>query len=99
ASKIEYPQAFDSDHRTVRMTGEAYFDVSEDPDRPFIIQIENSQVKVLGTSFNLKNGDDFELALVEGKVEVADSTGGVITLLPNEMLVKRKNGEVSKTGF
>ncbi|WP_057935653.1 FecR family protein [Algoriphagus resistens] len=99
ASKIEYPQAFDSDHRTVRMTGEAYFDVSEDPDRPFIIQIENSQVKVLGTSFNLKNGDDFELALVEGKVEVADSTGGVITLFPNEMLVKRKNGEVSKTGF
>ncbi len=99
ASKIEYPQVFDSSQRTVRMIGEAYFDVTKDSRRPFVVEIDNSQVKVLGTSFNLKNGDDFELALVEGKVEVADSIGGVITLLPNEMLVKRKNGEVSKTGF
>ena len=99
ASKIEYPQTFDGQNRTVRMTGEAYFDVTADSDRPFVIEIDNSQVKVLGTSFNLKNGEDFELALVEGKVEVADSTGGVITLLPNEMLIKRKNGKVSKTGF
>ena len=67
------------------MQGEAFFDVTKDPNRPFVIQIDNNQVTVLGTSFNLKNGEDFELALVEGKVEVADSTGGVITLLPNEI--------------
>ena len=99
SSSIEYPQSFDGEKRTIRMKGEAFFDVMPDPNRPFIIQIDNSQVKVLGTSFNLKNGEDFELALVEGKVEVADSVGGVITLLPNEMLIKRKNGEVTKTEF
>ncbi|MFC5623957.1 FecR family protein [Algoriphagus winogradskyi] len=99
ASSIAYPQNFDGEKRTVRMQGEAFFDVTKDPNRPFVIQIDNNQVTVLGTSFNLKNGEDFELALVEGKVEVADSTGGVITLLPHEMLIKRKNGEVTKTDF
>lgn len=98
-SSIEYPETFDAAHRTVRMTGEAFFDVERDESRPFIIQTENNQVKVLGTSFNLKNGEDFELALVEGKVEVEDPTGDVISLLPNEMLIKSKNGEVSKTNF
>ncbi|SFU13957.1 protein of unknown function [Algoriphagus locisalis] len=99
ASSIEYPQSFDGEKRTVRMKGEAFFDVKTDPNRPFIIEIDNSQVTVLGTSFNLKNEEDFELALVEGKVEVADSTGGIITVLPNEMLIKRKNGEVSKGAY
>lgn len=99
SSKIEYPETFDGDHRTVKMHGEAYFDVKKDASRPFIIQDEQNQIKVLGTSFNLKNTDNFELALVEGKVEVEDAKGGIITLLPNEMLIKEKNGKVSKTGF
>lgn len=98
-SSIEYPETFSGDSRTVRMTGEAFFDVKTDVERPFIILTDNNQVKVLGTSFNLKNGEDFELALVEGKVEVEDPVGNVISLLPNELLVKSKNGEVSKTTF
>ncbi|UZD22857.1 FecR domain-containing protein [Algoriphagus halophytocola] len=99
SSKIEYPETFDENHRTIRMQGEAYFDVKKDASRPFIIEDEQNQIKVLGTSFNLKNTGDFELALVEGKVEVADASGDVITLMPNEMLIKEKNGKVSKTGF
>ena len=99
STKIEYPETFDDSHRTVRLRGEAYFDVKKDTSRPFIIEDDQNQIKVLGTSFNLKNTGNFELALVEGKVEVADAKGDVITVLPNEMLVKEKNGKVSKTGF
>src|SRR5690606_24186830 len=98
-SSIEYPEEFEENQRLIKMSGEAYFDVNTDPSRPFIIQVKSDQVKVLGTSFNLKSTEKFELALVEGKVEVEDATGEVITLLPNEMLTKDKNGKVTKTAF
>lgn len=98
-SSIEYPENFGEGQRNVHMKGEAYFDVTQDADRPFIIHTERNQVKVLGTSFNLKEGESFELALVEGKVEVEDPAGEVITILPNQMLIKDKNGAISMNAF
>ncbi|WP_245588182.1 FecR family protein [Algoriphagus terrigena] len=98
-SSIEYPETFAADQREVHMTGEAYFEVTKNTDRPFVIHTERNQVRVLGTSFNLKEGENFELALVEGKVEVEDPDGEVITLLPNQMLIKDKNGAVSMSAF
>ncbi|MEB2775342.1 FecR family protein [Algoriphagus sp. D3-2-R+10] len=98
-SSVEYPETFDSSRRVIRMKGEAFFNVAKDKDRPFIIETEDNQVKVIGTSFNLKNREKFELALEEGKVEVEGETGEVISLLPNEMLIKTKDGDVSMTTF
>ena len=98
-SSIEYPEKFDSVSRVVRMKGEAFFDVSRDTLRPFIIETKTHDVRVLGTSFNLKNGENFELALVEGKVQVEGVAGDTITLFPNEMLIKDNQGRVTKTSF
>jgi len=98
-SRIEYPEKFDSVSRMVRMKGEAYFDVTKDTLRPFIIKTEENDVTVLGTSFNLKNGETFELALVEGKVQVEGASGDMVTLFPNEMLIKDNKGRMTKTSF
>lgn len=53
-SRLTYPVVFDSKERVVELEGEAYFDVEEDAERPFLIKIKDAAVKVLGTSFNVK---------------------------------------------
>lgn len=73
-SKIEFPAHFLANERVVKITGEAYFEVEEDINRPFIVKLEDKQVKVLGTHFNVR--DYFEdtennVTLLEGRVEVA----------------------------
>jgi transmembrane sensor len=69
-SKLEFPEKFADTAREVKLSGEAYFEVSKDPQRKFRIRTEDSEVKVLGTQFNLKAypGENQELRVSEGKV-------------------------------
>jgi|GEM_PF-1497215 len=98
-SRLQFPKQFVGNERRVSMEGEAYFEVQEDKDKPFIIDAGDNLIKVLGTSFNLMNDQDLSVALISGKVAVENRIGDVITLLPNEMLVKSKEGEITKTNF
>ncbi|UZJ66049.1 FecR family protein [Sphingobacterium sp. KU25419] len=52
-SRLKFPESFGSGERKVQLEGEAYFEVSKDPDRPFIVQANGTDVKVLGTHFNV----------------------------------------------
>ncbi|MCY7351972.1 MAG: FecR domain-containing protein [Cytophagaceae bacterium] len=52
-SKLTYPADFDEDIRSVSLTGEAFFDVKTNSEKPFIIQAAGAEVRVLGTSFNV----------------------------------------------
>lgn len=70
-TKLTYPKKFKKDRREVALSGEAFFEVAKDPDRPFIINVGNIQVKVLGTSFNVKAYESL------GEIEVTVSTGKV----------------------
>lgn len=71
ASSITFPTIFSGDERKVTMTGEAYFEVAHNPSKPFYVKVNNTEVKVLGTHFNV-NGYDNETrtTLLEGSVEV-----------------------------
>lgn len=73
-SRLDYPIQFSSTSRTVKLSGEAYFEVTPDAKRPFIVTVNDQfNVKVLGTHFNIKAypGDDrAETTLVEGKVAI-----------------------------
>ncbi|MDN5204371.1 FecR family protein [Fulvivirgaceae bacterium BMA10] len=84
---INYPQAFAKNSREISITGEAFFDITRDESRPFIIKTENVITQVLGTSFNLKSYQEepFELTLVTGKVKVAsvENEHEQMTILPN----------------
>lgn len=73
-STIAYPGVFDKKERRVALTGEAYFEVAENPAQPFIIETKNGAVKVLGTSFNVRDyPEQAEMAVevLTGKVELS----------------------------
>jgi len=73
ATSFKYPTNFTGDKRIVYLSGEAFFDVSHNKDMPFIVKVDDLNVKVLGTSFNVKaysEEDEVLTTLVDGKVEV-----------------------------
>jgi len=77
-SQIKYKKDFNTDHRSLTMTGEAYFDV-QNGNTPFVIQTNQGQVTVLGTSFNVRSREDgFEVGVNEGIVKVSNDSKSVI---------------------
>lgn len=80
---------FLSDARTVELDGEGFFTVTKDASRPFTVQTQKYDVRVLGTEFNVyaySNSEKFETDLLSGKVRVS-STGfpeESVNLLPDE---------------
>ncbi|WP_316797534.1 FecR family protein [Pedobacter agri] len=75
ASSLNYPEVFAGKKRSVTLTGEAYFEVAKDKDKPFHVLTQNQNVEVLGTHFNI-NGylDDHTIktTLLEGAVKVSN---------------------------
>jgi transmembrane sensor len=71
-SKIDYGKGFNGVERKVILTGEAYFDVAHNPDKPFIVHTSTADIRVYGTEFNVKNyeKETWETTLLTGKVEV-----------------------------
>ena len=77
-SQIKYKKDFNTEHRSLTMTGEAYFDV-QNGNTPFVIQTNQGQVTVLGTSFNVRSREDgFEVGVNEGIVKVSNDSKSVI---------------------
>lgn len=54
-SYLKYPKAFTDKNRQVFMKGEAFFDVKRNPEKPFLVDAEQIKVRVLGTSFNVRD--------------------------------------------
>ncbi|HEX6983478.1 MAG TPA: FecR domain-containing protein [Balneolaceae bacterium] len=70
-STLVVPTELKNGKRNVRLKGEAYFEVAEDPEHPFVVKTEGSIIKVLGTKFNVRTGSitgNVRVAVVEGKV-------------------------------
>jgi transmembrane sensor len=70
-SKLKYPQVFSGKTREVILTGEGYFDVAHNPEKPFIVKTDELNIKALGTSFNVQaypELDIIETTLVDGKL-------------------------------
>jgi ferric-dicitrate binding protein FerR (iron transport regulator) len=77
ASSLHYPTAFSGAAREVTLTGEAYFEISENAAMPFRVRVNNMQVDVLGTHFNVMAYTDEEAihtTLMEGSVRVSNPT-------------------------
>ncbi len=71
---IQYPISFNDKDRSIKLDGQAYFDVMHDEDIPFIVETDKGKVQVLGTKFDVlaySGSDDFETALMDGSVEVS----------------------------
>ncbi|MEO6187693.1 MAG: FecR domain-containing protein [Ginsengibacter sp.] len=81
ASSITYPTSFPGNDRKVSITGEAYFEVAHDARKPFHVMVNNMEVKVLGTHFNIsayENEDAAKTTLLEGSVKVTKNNSNIL---------------------
>lgn len=94
-SKISYTENFNKEERFVKLSGEAFFDVKKNPNKPFIIIANDAQIKVLGTSFNVRAYNEeqtTEVVVVTGTVSLSVLKKEIL-LHPNEkgILLKKNN--------
>ena len=71
---LSYPTSFNSNERTVFLQGEAYFEVSKNRHKPFIVQTQQYNIEVLGTKFDVEaypDSKNFETTLMQGSVKVS----------------------------
>ncbi|MBK8088917.1 MAG: DUF4974 domain-containing protein [Chitinophagaceae bacterium] len=88
-SSITYPVAFVGNERKVEITGEAYFEVAHNTKQPFHVKVNDMEVAVLGTHFNINSYNDepsVKTTLLEGKVMVKKADGFVL-LNPGQQAV------------
>lgn len=76
-SVLEYDDTFEGEQRLVKLKGEAFFKVTHNPEKPFIVETEMGNVRVLGTEFNVKQSQEgeFEITVQSGKVRVSSPDG------------------------
>jgi ferric-dicitrate binding protein FerR (iron transport regulator) len=100
-SKLTYSGTFKGNLREVFLDGEAYFDVVHDAERLFIVHTSNIDIKVLGTSFNVKAYDvdkSIEATLIHGSIEVVNRNqpdAPKIMLKPHEKIIFNKELETA----
>lgn len=90
-SKLIYANDFSGKSREVTLIGEAFFDVSHDKTKPFIIHTRDMHIKVLGTAFNVKaypKDKSSEASLIRGSIQVS------FTNRPNEQLILKPNEKI-----
>ena len=102
-SSLTYPERFSNDSRQVYLKGEAFFNVNRDEKRPFIVHVGDLDVKVLGTSFNIRfypDEETLDISLVSGKVDVIKNDSVKLTLTPNmEAVLDLATGQLTKSSF
>ncbi len=95
-SKLEIDSDFGKATRQVSLTGEAYLDVKKDADKPFVLHTNEFDIRVLGTSFNVKAYPDemaSEALLIEGLIELKSKgkNENSIVIKPNQKVTIYKN--------
>lgn len=95
-SSIHFPVSFTGVNRSVDITGEAYFEVATNKQKPFIVNVRGASIQVLGTQFNVmayENEDVINTTLLEGSVSFIRN-GNNILLSPGEQSQVDVNGQI-----
>lgn len=103
-SDLKYIKNFEKGRREVHLKGEAFFNVTKDSLRPFIVNFRETTTTALGTSFNVKayEGETLDISLLTGKVAVKRDglLEDVVTLVPGEALqINTEKEQLVKSGF
>ncbi|HVI46342.1 MAG TPA: FecR domain-containing protein [Chitinophaga sp.] len=96
-SSLEFPAVFSGNERIVRLKGEAYFEVAANAAKPFSVKVNNMNVEVLGTHFNVMAYDDEETintTLIEGAVRVKHGNNSEL-LKPGQQAQLHQNGSIT----
>lgn len=91
-SQLHYPETFDGKERKVALTGEAYFKVAKDSNRPFYVESSGQLIRVYGTEFNINSyqeSDNIYTTLVNGSISLrpVNGNGGELVLSPGNQAV------------
>ena len=82
-TELRYPVQFNGKERVVYLKGEAYFEVSKNKEKPFLVQVDDMSVKVYGTAFNVNTYNKIETVLVTGSLSM-NQGGKEVLLKPNQ---------------
>ena len=96
ASSLKYPTFFSGNERVVELSGEAYFEVAKNKDMPFKVKVNDMEVAVLGTHFNVMAYNDESTVyttLLEGSVRINTPQSG-ITIVPGEQARFSTNSKI-----
>lgn len=97
ASSIRFPTVFQGNTRKVEVTGEAYFEITKDKLKPFIVSVNKSEIEVLGTHFNVMAYQEeamLRTTLLEGSVKFVNGSTTKI-LMPGQQSQLKKDGVVA----
>ena len=94
ATRMKYPIKFDEKERKVYLSGEAYFEVAKDPERPFFVEMEGVEVRVYGTSFNVNTHQEgnIQTVLVKGSIGVKVLSSGMESVIRPGQMAEFKQG-------
>lgn len=90
ASSLRYQKSFNKKNRKVALEGEAFFEVTANKERPFEIDINDVQVKVVGTSFNVKSKKEATEVIVETGIVQVLSNGEYMAVHPGQKIIVDK---------
>ncbi|HEX5025063.1 MAG TPA: FecR domain-containing protein [Agriterribacter sp.] len=99
ASSLRYPTSFPGKERVVELTGEGYFEVAKNAEQPFHVKVNNMDVQVLGTHFNIMAYHDernVKTTLLEGSVKI--NTGNNTALLEPGQQARLQNASLTIAG-
>ncbi|WCT14839.1 FecR domain-containing protein [Mucilaginibacter jinjuensis] len=96
-SILQYPQRFNGNQRVVSLKeGEAFFKISPNKAKPFIINTSGTVIKVVGTSFNVKNKHGRVEVIVETGIVQVSNREGSVTLTPGDKVLVGDNSNLVK---
>ena len=96
-SSITFPTSFSGNQRQVKITGEAYFEIAHDADKPFHVNVNEMDVKVIGTHFNVnayKDEAEIKTTLLEGSVQVTYNEQAKIISPRQQLILNNKSGKM-----
>ncbi len=96
-SSLHFPSAFKGSQRVVGLTGEAYFEVAKNKEKPFLVKVGDMQVKVLGTHFNINAYADegaIKTSLLEGSVKIIRAAVSGMLKPGEQAIIKNEEDKV-----
>ena len=90
-STVTYPSKFKGNTRAIALKGEAFFNVAPDKKKPFIISVNDVQVSVVGTSFNIKSENGNTEVVVETGIVQVTKSGKTVELNAGEKIIMPAN--------
>ncbi len=93
-SSISYPAKFNGGTRPITLQGEAFFKVTPNKSKPFIVHVNDVTVKVVGTSFNIKSINGNTEVIVETGIVQVIKNDNTVELHPEERILVKKDDSI-----